>query len=340
MRDKVKKDKLNAKELRELKKKIKEIDKKFNSIKVNENLKKEKKDFLKLKKKIESLEEPTIKVLKTFEKTLAQIKKSFNDIHKPLTERKQKNTKRGLIIFYLIFALTIVSFVFWGLSKSLPSIMDIFTKFFGSYQLSLLISWGFFYVLMGVILIEVVVWAGIIEYNKIKFPWVFATIVIMFCFFVISAIYTQISIGQEDLHLVLRNSSDTTKIIGDFDCSGGSKSFLLVGEKIICNINPTLINEEISVIFTFENKTKSESMILINNSFIAPQNITYILFNVNGLNEGEVFSANVGYPYKFLTEEEAHSKKKDFLKYLGVIFAIIFVTIPLMMNKFKELAKE
>lgn len=333
-------EKIKEGELKSLKEKISKLENGLKKAKLIEQEKIEKDNFLKLSHKVDILQNKPLKYLKSYEIAVKNIKSSFEKITLRKKENKKRNMKLSGILFYLIFAITIISLILWGFSKFVPEIANIFIKFFGSYQMYVLVSWGFFFLFVAIILVQLLVIAGRLDNKPNKFPWVFSTLIIMLCFFLISIIYTQISIGQEDLHLLLRDSSDNNKVLGEIDCSGGSKSFLLIKENIFCNVKPKLENETIYVEFTYENKTSSLPNRLLNNSFISPENVTYLFFEVTGLNNNEIFSANIGYPYSFLTEAEALQKKKEFIRYLGIIFAIIFVSIPLIMNKFKELSED
>lgn len=330
--------KIEDKELKELKRKLKGLGKKFKSKEAENNLRKQRRKFDKLKRDIDGLNEPTHRNLVSYRKKLIELDKAFMELYKPKSEKKDRNLKLWTYGIFLSFSLIILTFFYFVLKGSIPVLMNIFNKFLGAQQFSIIVLWGILWFVVILSIIELFALAGIID-GKHRFSWVSATILLMLAFFVVSIFYVEVSIGQGDLNLVLRNSSDIKQVIGSIDCTGGSKSFLLVEETIVCKITPELEEERATVQFIYLNKTKSPQILLEDHSFNAPNNLTYIYFEVNGKKDTGQYSANVGYPYSFLTEDEALEKKKEFIKYLGAIFAIIFITIPLMMGKFKELAK-
>ncbi|MEN7982117.1 MAG: hypothetical protein ABFQ65_01575 [Nanoarchaeota archaeon] len=116
---------------------------------------------------------------------------------------------------------------------------------------------------------------------------------------------------------------------------------ILVGMNVSCKINPSLkkiINANVT--FTY-NLGGSETIPLNENlTFIAPENVYLIFFQIRGFDEDDKeIDISSSWRHTFYTIEEDQKRREGFAKYFLGLLGLIFITIPLMINQFKELVK-
>jgi hypothetical protein len=250
---------------------------------------------------------------------------------------KNQFSKIKTWMFMGIIALTIFTFywIFRFINPITLQLINILNKAYGSYQFAQIFMIGLAIFLLGFLLWEVF-WLSN-RFEGKKFPWVHTTIVLMVCFFFVGVFYTHIMLGQEDLSLYLRNSTNLA-IVGNISCKGSSL-VLMAGVNITCDIQPRMNLSKAEVSFTYANGSKSEKIDMINGTFLAKESVEYISFEIEGSNQKQDYKLTVGNPYHFYSLKEYSEMREEFIKYLGIILAIVFTMIPVIMKNFKDLTK-
>lgn len=187
--------------------------------------------------------------------------------------------------------------------------------------------WITFFFLVLFILIDLFM---VLKLKKINWGFILASSCMVFLF-LFGFWFIQESIGYKNINFNLHSNGFGD---GKIRCSGLEEN-IFVGRPVYCNYSSPIpiTNVAYKIFFTFENYTKTNKSFNFSASewpnFTAPENLRYILFEVNGVTKNkDPFESSVGYPYTYLTYEEYQENRKTFLSYILALIAIIFVTVP------------
>lgn len=115
--------------------------------------------------------------------------------------------------------------------------------------------------------------------------------------------------------------------LGTINC-GDPNNMILVGDPISCTLeNKNIIYSGMNITFTYINQSKSYAFLSSkNDTFIVPEKLRYIYFEVIGTTYP--FNISSGFTYRFKTFEEYEKDKPVFLAYILSLIILAFVTVP------------
>lgn len=136
------------------------------------------------------------------------------------------------------------------------------------------------------------------------------------------------------------NSQERYSLENGLECFSFREK-ILVGMMVNCEIDPPL-NEITFAKLTFTDKLGNEEQIPLNKSlsFIAPESLFELYFEIEGIDKnGENIPISTSWKHTFYNLKENEERETNFRKYFLGLLSLIFLTIPLMMNQFRELLK-
>ena len=190
-----------------------------------------------------------------------------------------------------------------------------------------------------VLLLTVVIYPIFINNIKKQHNWFLFTILIMLFILFSGLIFINELYGYKPTSAYLNINEFG---FGKYDGNGSIDCFpsnerVFVGSELYCNIKPHL--EEIdSANITFKQLIGNNWKIKLNKnlSFIAPSNISYIYFEIYGLNKKlHNVSLSSGFSHTFYTIEEDKERSEKFLAFLFGLIALVFLSIPPMIKNFQ-----
>ncbi|MBN2422447.1 hypothetical protein JXB41_04430 [Candidatus Woesearchaeota archaeon] len=249
-----------------------------------------------------------------------------------------KEKSKKLLKTAFVYTLTIIIFIALGYlfytTMSIP-LKSIFENMNIRLKINFLLSLFLVYILFLVFnnlnpVLKVV-------FKKELKKYFLMTIFVMLAFLIIGWSYIDYSFGKQNLNLVLRDAKNSNTIRGNINCKDDAGN-LLIWNTIRCEMKPSLSNISAFVIFRYENDKEVKLDIAPSLTFLAPENVKYISFRIQGINEdNERLSLDVGYPFKFFTKEEIKSREENYLKYLLALIGIILFSVPPMMINFRKI---
>ncbi len=253
-----------------------------------------------------------------------------------LSKRLKRNlSSESVLKIILLILIGVCSYGLYKFRSLLPEFLEIFQRNFGEYNtgIFILVLLGFFSFFFFVGLI---IWsAGLIDKKPLNW-WFVSTILIILYVFLTGIFFIDYAIGTKDIELVLRDTQDNYRIVGNISCSGSS-GVITAGQRVICDFEPKLINYSAFVTF----KLANGSLVLenINNlTFIAPEKIKDVAFSIQGVDAGgREWELSVSNAHNFPTLEEYEQNRGRILRYILALLAIVLFSIPSAMVNFKSL---
>lgn len=249
---------------------------------------------------------------------------------------QKKETLFGILV---IFVSAIIVIILYSSKFIMEWFSDSLFKNLGSMKGAELIMVALLIFVVVFVLVSLVGFIGTLEFlffnkkNQTRLIG-FATVLSMVGVFILGVIGFNILYGQEDFGLYLRDQ-DLNKV-GNMSCEGSSKIFFS-SDLIKCETNPPLSQINASMRFTFDNNSYGYQN-FSNLTFIAPENVKYIFFEINGIDEkGDLKYLNIGSPFRFFTAEEYETLNIKFLSFIYILLGIIFITIPTSAYYLREL---
>jgi len=182
-------------------------------------------------------------------------------------------------------------------------------------------------------------WNYVHEHYNVWMPtqWLYYTFVIMFIFLVLGSFFINHYYGTQPLSLNLRDSENSLSVWGNISCEGVSGK--IVAEQLVfCKIDPTLQNVSGSLQIRMNNGS------LVNYDFsslmfMAPLNSNYLKFQIEGYRNGTLKKVEIGYPYRFYSEDELAFRNDKYISYFIFLVAGVLFSVPVMMTNFRKLSK-
>lgn len=121
------------------------------------------------------------------------------------------------------------------------------------------------------------------------------------------------------------------------------KKGFIVGDNLTCIIRPRLKLISVNLTTYIGNMTISEDLANQSYSFKTKNNTTYLYFQINAEDKsGKGLSLSTGMDPSFesyFTIDEQTKRKESLIKYLGILFTAVFVSIPIMIYHLRHLTK-
>ncbi|MDO8628753.1 MAG: hypothetical protein Q7R56_03290, partial [Nanoarchaeota archaeon] len=174
------------------------------------------------------------------------------------------------------------------------------------------------------------------DYQRNNFFW--NTVMIMFVLFCIGIVFIDYELGNKPLELYLMEPPDYKSTFSVMTCKGPSIA-PVIGEKLECKIKKDIKNIQGNLSINYKDRGNNISPFSNEITFEAQENITYLLFNLQGEYRDEIKYLSVGFSPTFITNQEYRENRKDFLGYLFALFGIIIFSIPAAAINFKKMIK-
>lgn len=244
-------------------------------------------------------------------------------------------TTGSLCILLIIFLVTIT--IFFGLFNQ-PSLFEIYKEVLNrnlekiNFLLmsfiffSVAIICGFFYFAIYVLF----------SFHDKNFNQSLAITIYLIFFLVLGGIiFIDHFWGVKSLELALLDDNNNFNKVGSIKCLQPDRKIFLINELVDCVVDsPQLTYQKTELEFTYKNGNKSNLDFYSGFSFIAPNDLKYIYFKIDGTDlYGEKRNFSVGLPYEFIDQQTYLEKQKDFIFYiLALLTAAIFSVPALIVN--------
>lgn len=129
---------------------------------------------------------------------------------------------------------------------------------------------------------------------------------------------------------------------GNISCFSFRGNLILVGMDVNCTVNPLLKNiTSARIDFTDPLGKKSSINLSKDLSFKMPKDVYQIYIEINGTpKDGEEIMVSTFWEQRFYPLDEYEKRREKFGEALLWLFGLILITIPLVINQFRELMRD
>jgi hypothetical protein len=256
-----------------------------------------------------------------------------------------------------ILLICLVGFIIlWGFVSLVSSFKE-YSKEFGLLLIFILLNYLLFlfkdsWLKLGISIILVIVLIKCIFSKSVNDTWTlskargwFTLLLMLFVFFagllIINEVYGyQPTSAYLNINGNMQNRYEFNEK-GNLKCSSFRGDLIMAGMKVNCKVIPSLKEVYYANITFTDNLGNERTEENKNLSFIAQPNIYKVYFYISGIDQkNNPINISTAYPYTFYTPEEFKARQEGFATYLLGLLGLIFLTIPLMINQFRELLKD
>lgn len=253
---------------------------------------------------------------------------------------KKKITRSQLTVLIIVFLAFFAVLYFLSQFKF---IIDIFNESLvrnlGSYKVAAVTLAGISLLFLGLLILGFFYFISLIDvtvfYSKKHNLWGVAMILTMIFVFIYGVIAYDALYGQEKLSLILRDENGYPA--GNIDCNSSEPLRVIIeGQTISCKTsNITIVGGYVNQIL----RNSSTDYQAFNDSilFTAAREIESIYFYINVKNDSSTYNLSTGNKYYFPTQDEYNELGLKFIKFLILLFGVIFITIPTSFYYMREM---
>lgn len=254
-----------------------------------------------------------------------------------------------IITFLILLSVWFISMLIYSFKTSLKVIL-LWFLIIGSFYILFLYNNNLAKIIVVPILVVIItIYPLILKRENKPRIWLWFTILIMMISLFSGIILVDDAYGNKlpvafSLNLNGNMHTKYANGLGTIYCSSLEKNpESIIGKNLSCLINPklNLMRFNLTISFT-NNTTKSINLLNTGGIFKVEENVSNLYFEINGeKNKKQIYLSTSGNPNfeSYPSIDERKERMQEFIKYLGILFTAVFISIPVMMYYLRQLSK-